>query len=125
MVIRQKEIDEEDKEEQTGVIRSDQLWTMSFAVNATPTPNMKKLVSFLYSMSVSNAYVEYIFSDMKYLLNDSHNRMSVESITAGLQIRRNSSISCIGMHKHLLLQKKLLRVISSNNKYSLKTQRIE
>ena len=78
---------------------------MLFAVNETPTPNMKKLISFLYSMPASNAYVECIFSDMKLLLNDSRNRMSVESMTAELQIRRNSSISCTNIHKHLLLQK--------------------
>ena len=76
-------------------------------------------------MPASNAYVEWIFSDMKLLLNDSRNRMSVESITAELQIRRNSSISCTDIHKHLLLQKELLEAISSNNKYTFKKQRIE
>ena len=123
MVIGQNQIDE-DEEEQTKVMRSDQLWAMLFAVNETPTPNMKELISFWYSMPASNAYVECIFSDMKLLLNDSCNRMSVESITAELQIRRNSSISCVNIHKHLLLQKELLEAISSNNKYTFKKQRI-
>ncbi|CAF5167760.1 unnamed protein product [Rotaria magnacalcarata] len=98
---------------------------MLFAVNATPTPNMKKLICFLYSIPASNAYVECVFSDMKYLLNDSRNRMSVESIAAELQIRRNGSISGIDMHKYLLSQKELLEAISSNNKYTLKKQRID
>lgn len=123
--IRQNEMDEEDEEEQTKVIRSDQLWAMLFAVNATPTPNMKKLICFLYSIPASNAFVECVFSDMKHLLNDSRNRMSVESIAAELQIRRNCSISCIDMHKYLLSQKELLGAISSNNKYTFKKQRIE
>ncbi|CAF4653977.1 unnamed protein product, partial [Rotaria magnacalcarata] len=41
MTIRQNEMDEKDEEDQTKVIRSDQLWAMLFAVNATPAPNMK------------------------------------------------------------------------------------
>ncbi|CAF1162181.1 unnamed protein product [Rotaria magnacalcarata] len=98
---------------------------MLFAVNATPTPNMKKLICFLYSIPASNAYVECVFSDMKHLLNDSCNRMSVESIAAELRIRRNGSISCIDMHKYLLSQKELLEAISSNNKYTFKKQRID
>ncbi|CAF4740009.1 unnamed protein product, partial [Rotaria sp. Silwood2] len=123
--IRQNETDDEDEEEQTKGIRSYQLCAMLFAANATPTPNMKKLICFLYSVPASNAYAECIFSDKKHLLNDSHNRMSVESIAAELQIRRNSSISCIDMHKHFLSQKELLGAISSNNKYTFKRQRIE
>ncbi|CAF4257829.1 unnamed protein product [Rotaria magnacalcarata] len=125
MTIRQNEMDEKDEEDQTKVIRSDQLWAMLFAVNATPTPNRKKLICFLSSIPASNAYVECVFSDMKHLLNDSRNRMSVESIAAELQIRRNGSISCIDMHKYLLSQKELLEAISSNNKYTFKKQRID
>ena len=86
---------------------------------------MKELISFWYSMPASNAYVECIFSDVKLLLIDSRNRTSVESITTELQIRRNSSISCINIHKHLLLREELLEAISSNNKYTFKKQRIE
>ncbi|CAM4751259.1 unnamed protein product [Rotaria magnacalcarata] len=125
MTIRQNEMSEVDEEDQTKVIRSHQLWVMLFAVNETPTLNMKKLICFLYSIPASNAYVECVFSDMKHLLNDSRNRISFESIAAELQIRRNGSISCIDMHKYLLSQKELLEAISSNNKYTFKKQRID
>ncbi len=52
---QQTETNEEDEEEQTNEIRSDQLWAMLLAVNPTPTPNMKKLISFLYSIPANNA----------------------------------------------------------------------
>jgi hypothetical protein len=52
---QQTETNEEDEEEQTNGIRSDQLWAILLAVNPTPTPNMKKLISFLYSIPANNA----------------------------------------------------------------------
>jgi len=107
------------------MIRSDQLWTILFAVNATPTPNMKTLICFLYSIPASNAYVEGIFSEMKHLLNDFRNRMPVDSIAVELQIHRNSSLSCTDVHKKFLSQKELLEAISSNNKYTFKNQRVD
>ncbi|CAM4811331.1 unnamed protein product [Rotaria magnacalcarata] len=79
----------------------------------------------LFNNEIENLFKECVFSDMKHLLNDSRNRMSVESIAAELQIRRNGSISCIDMHKYLLSQKELLEAISSNNKYTFKKQRID
>ncbi|CAF1517367.1 unnamed protein product [Rotaria sordida] len=123
--IRQTEVDEEVEEEPTKVIRSDQLWAMLLAINATPTPNMKKLISFLYSIPASNAYVEGIFSEMKHLLNDFHNRITSDSVAAELQIRRNGFLSCTDMLKYLLSQKELLKAISSNHKYTFKKQRVE
>ena len=64
--MRQTGTDEEDEEEQTKIIRSDQLWTMLLASNAAPTPNMKKLICFLYSIPTSDAYVEGVFSEIKH-----------------------------------------------------------
>ncbi|CAF1562881.1 unnamed protein product [Rotaria sp. Silwood1] len=98
--MQQSEVDEEVEEEQTKLIRSDQLWAI-------------------------NAYVEAIFSEMKRLLNDFRNRMSLDSIAAELQIRRNGSMSCTGMYKYLLSQKELLTAIRSNYEYTFKKQRIE
>ncbi len=62
---------------------------------------------------------------MKHLFSDSRNRMSVDSITAELQIRRNTSLSCTDMHKHLLSRKDLMATISSNSKYTSKKQRVK
>ena len=62
---------------------------------------------------------------MKHLVNDYRNRMSLNSITAELQIRRNTSLSCTDMHKYLLSRKELMTAINSNNKYTFKKQRVE
>ena len=46
-----------------------QPWTVLFAINAASTPNMKKSISFLYSITAKNAYVDGIFWTWKiYLL---------------------------------------------------------
>ncbi|CAF3733367.1 unnamed protein product [Rotaria socialis] len=123
--IHQSEANEEDEEEQIKMIRSDRLWAMLLAANATPTPNIKKLICFLYSIPASNVYVESIFSDMKHLLSDSRNRISVDLVSAELQIRRNSSLSCTDMHQYLLSHKELLGAIRSNNKCAFKKQRVQ
>ncbi len=79
---------------------------------------------FVFNTS-KQCHVESVFSEMKHLFSDCRNRMSVDSITAELQIRRNTSLSCTDMHKHLLSQKELLAAISSNNKYTFKRQRVK
>ena len=44
---------------------------------------------------------------MNHLLNDSRKHMSAELVGAELQIRRNPSMSYVGMRKHSLFQKKV------------------
>ena len=110
----QTDTDEEDEKEQTKIIRSDQLWAILLAVNATPTPNMKKLIFFLYSIPANNAYVEDVFSEMKHLVNDYRNRMSLNPITAELQIRQNTSLSYSDIYKYFSSRKELMTAISSN-----------
>lgn len=119
--IDEDQCDEESNEQTTARhIRSDQFWAMLLNVNATPTPNMKKLICFIYSIPASNAYVEGVFSELKHLLNDHRNRMTVESIAAELKIRRNGSLSC----DELLSRKGLLKAIVSNEKFTFK-KRVE
>ncbi|CAF3864658.1 unnamed protein product [Rotaria sp. Silwood1] len=62
----------------------------------------------LHLEGLSNAYVEAIFSEMKKLLNDFRNRMSLDSIAAELQIRRNGSMSCTD---HILLYSIMFHVM--------------
>jgi hypothetical protein len=99
------------------VIKSDQLWAYLLNTNPTPTPNFKKMISFVFSIPCSNSYVESIFSHMKHLWSDYRNQMDVELISAELKIRMNVSYSCEQFYKHILSEKQLLKQIRKNSKY--------
>jgi hypothetical protein len=105
------------------IVRTDQLWMLLFSL--TEAPNFKKLVSFLYSLPCSNAYVESVFSQMKHLFNDKRNRMTVELISAELKIRLNATSSCIDMFQFVMSNQDLLKAIRSNEKYTFKTKNVE
>ncbi|CAF1666666.1 unnamed protein product, partial [Adineta ricciae] len=49
----------------TNGIRTDHLW--AYLLNGERTPNLRKLIEFVFSIPASNAYCESIFSHMKYL----------------------------------------------------------
>ena len=72
-------------------IRSDELW--AYILNTTPnaTPNLKKLISHIFSIPCSNSFVESIFSNMKHCWNDYRNRMNIELISSELKLRMNST----------------------------------
>ena len=55
--------DDDDLKENTVIkeIRPDQLWAMLLSVKSTPSPNLHKLICFLFSIPCSNAFVESIF----------------------------------------------------------------
>lgn len=98
-------------------IRSDQLWAYLLNVNPSPTPNMKKIISYIFSIPCSNSYVETIFSHMKHLWSDYRNRMDIELVSAELKIRMNGNYSCEQFYKHVLAETQLLKQIRKNGKY--------
>jgi len=110
--------DDDDDDSKNRIVRSDQFWMYIFSL--TQSPNFNKLISFLYSLPCSNAYVESAFSQLKHLCNDKRNRMTIELISAELKIRLNSSLSCVEMYKHVLANQDLLRAIKSEEKYTFK-----
>ncbi|CAF1463507.1 unnamed protein product [Rotaria sp. Silwood1] len=64
--------DDDDLKENTAIkeIRPDQLWAMLLSIKPTSSPNLHKLVCFLFSIPCSNAFVESVFSAMKHLYDD-------------------------------------------------------
>ncbi len=97
---------------------------MLLSIKSTPSPNLHKFISFLFSIPCSNAFVESVFSIMKHLWDDKRNRMSTELVAAELKIRLNSSLSCTEAYDFFLSKPELLKLISSNEKYCIKKQRI-
>jgi hypothetical protein len=114
------ENDNDDCSATNQTLRVDYLWSLLFSINESP--NLRKLVSFLYSLPCSNAYVESVFSQMKHLWNDTRNRMTTELISAELKIRLNATLSCTDMYKKVLCDSNLLKAIRSNEKYTFKKQ---
>ncbi len=75
-------------------IRPDQLWAYLIGKTSTSCEEMKKLISYVYSIPCSNAFAEGVFSHMKHAWTASRNLMSTETVAAELQIRLNSKMKC-------------------------------
>ena len=105
-------------------IRSDQLWAMFLSIKPTPSPNLHKLICFLFSIPCSNAFVESVFSAMKHLYDDKRNRMSMKLVAVELKFRFNSFLSCTEIFNFFLLKSELLKLIHCNEKYCAKEQRV-
>jgi hypothetical protein len=62
---------------------------MLLCVKRTPSPNLHKFISFLFSIPCNSAHIESVFATMKHLYSDKRKRMSKELIAAELKIRLN------------------------------------
>ncbi|CAF3498405.1 unnamed protein product [Rotaria socialis] len=70
-------------------IRPDQLWTFLIIKITTHCDETTQLISYVYSISCSNAFTEDVFSHMKHLWTNSRNSMLSETVAAELKIRLN------------------------------------
>ena len=68
-------------------------WLKFFETHESPL--LFKLISFVLSIPVSNAYAERVFSMMKHAWTDQRNSMSASLLKAELQIRLNYDMSCV------------------------------
>ncbi|CAF4346672.1 unnamed protein product [Rotaria magnacalcarata] len=97
-------------------VRVDHLW--AYLLHGENVPNLKKLVQFVFSIPASNAFCETIFIYMKYLWNDSRNRMNHDLVEAELKIKMNTHFTCTQFYDYLLNEPDLLKQIRSSDKYS-------
>jgi len=84
------------------------------------TPNLTSLGSFLFSIPVTNAHVERVFSLMTAAWNDQRNRCSVDLIKSEIQVKSNFEYSCTEFYSYALKEKTLLDAVWSNKKYKFK-----
>jgi len=80
-------------------------------------PNLLKLAQFVFSIPVSNANVERIFSVMGNLWTNERNRMSLNLLKSELCIFFNIPYTCQNIREIFSKNKKLLKATSQNEKY--------
>ncbi|GFS98471.1 dimer_Tnp_hAT domain-containing protein [Trichonephila clavipes] len=83
-------------------------------------PNLLKIVQFVCSVPVSNAFVERIFSVMGNVWTDERNRLAVNTVKSELCIFFNISSCCTEFKDVISTNKPLLKAVSSNAKYTKK-----
>ena len=95
-----------------------QKWVNFFCeVNVSKVPNIAKVIGFIFSIPGSNAYVERIFSLMKFKWSDVRNKCSVDLIKAELQVFLNFNQSCREFITENQNNVKLLKAVKSSGKY--------
>ncbi|KAL6490104.1 hypothetical protein MHYP_G00004490 [Metynnis hypsauchen] len=89
-------------------------------LKSTKTPNLTAVASFLFSIPITNASVERVFSLMTAAWTDQKNRCSVELIKSEIQVKTNFEYSCKEFYSFALKQKALLEAACSSKKYKAK-----
>ena len=80
-------------------------------------PLIYKLVSIVFSIPVSNAFVERVFSLVSSQWSKERNGLNEKTVKSLLQIRVNLDLSCSKMHELISEDQKLLKQIVSGEKY--------
>ncbi|CAM4906240.1 unnamed protein product [Rotaria socialis] len=103
--------------------RSDQFWSFLLAKSKPMCIEMHKIISYVYSIPCSNAFVEGVFSHMKSAWTASRNSMVNETIAAELKIRLNSTMACEDFFSFAQTQPQLIKCAKSQQKYSFEKKR--
>ena len=80
-------------------------------------PLLYKLVAIIFSIPVSNAFVERVFSLVSSQWSKKKNRLSEKNVKSLLQVRVNLDFSCSEMHEVISKDQKLLKQILGREKY--------
>ena len=91
-------------------------WMKIFSENDS-LPLLYKLVAIVFSIPVSNAFVERVFSLVSSQWSKERNRLSEKTVKSLLQVRVNLDFSCSEMHELITKDRKLLKQILSGEKY--------
>ena len=83
-------------------------------------PLLYKLVSIVFSLPVSNAFVERVFSLVSAQWTDERNKLCEKTVKSLLQVQVNLNCSCYQMHGVISKSKQLMEKIVSGGKYGTK-----
>ena len=91
-------------------------WMKLFSENDS-LPLLYKLVASVFSIPVSKAFVERVFSLVSSQWSKERNRLSEKTVKSLLQVRVNLDFSCSEMREVISKDQKLLKQILSGEKY--------
>ncbi|XP_077187047.1 uncharacterized protein LOC143834264 [Paroedura picta] len=104
----------------------DQRWVKVFRqIPEHADSQLLKLVSFVLSIPVSNAFCEKIYSLMAQLWSKDRNALSDSVVKAELQVQLNFNISCADFHEFLYKNPELLRAARGEPNYKCKKEEPE
>lgn len=91
-----------------------------FFSRATESTELLKVVAFVFSIPVSNAFAQGVFSHMEDVWSD--DRLSVAVVKAELQVRLNFKIPCTEFKTFIKEPRSLIAAAEGNTKYKWKTR---
>jgi len=99
---------------------SDLMWVELFKKNNFT--ELPKIIGKIFSIPISNAFVERVFSLMGNLWSEERNRLSVEKVKSELCVKLNYNMNCQEFLYFLKNpeQEKLLKCATNNVKYDFK-----
>ncbi len=79
-----------------------------------------KIVSKVFAIPISNAFVERLFSIMKKACKDDRNRMHTSIIKAEVCTKINNNMSCSEFYDFVKNNKPLVEAVTSDKKYKFR-----
>lgn len=94
-----------------------ELWAQALR-SRSAFPQYAKLLSFILSIPVSNAYSERVFSIMKGAWTDQRNRCSFNLVCSEIKVKMNLVMNCAKFHKYILGKTGVLAAVKTSAKYA-------